>query len=191
MVWGRHRLPGLRGTPGASERVPGAPGMRRPDGTPSDDREGEGSEGGMLSYELVHRHLERAVRAAWGHLARARCAGQGLGHPVYQRAPESWTGATGLRPLYRQFVGSKFVCFDVVDEFRGVKNGWHGDTPCFRMLPIRYGGCLLRSSQYGGTDAASGEGQSSIWCLLISAQKYPSFWSKRKTNYFHKDEKKE
>jgi len=31
-----------------------------------------------------------------------------------------------------------------------------------RMLPMRYGGCLLRSSQYRGTGAASGEGQSSI-----------------------------
>jgi hypothetical protein len=29
------------------------------------------------------------------------------------------------------------------------------------MRPIGYGGCLLRSSQYTGTGAASGEGQSS------------------------------
>jgi hypothetical protein len=34
-------------------------------------------------------------------------------------------------------------------------------------VPINYGGCLLRSSQYVGTGAASREGQSSI---IISAK---------------------
>jgi hypothetical protein len=29
-------------------------------------------------------------------------------------------------------------------------------------VPIKYGGCLLRSSQYTSTGAASGEGQSSM-----------------------------
>jgi hypothetical protein len=33
------------------------------------------------------------------------------------------------------------------------------------MLPIRYGGCLLRSTQCSGTGAASREGQSSAIIL--------------------------
>ena len=64
MVWERRYLSDLRCIPGAPERVLGAPGMRWPDGTPSQDREGEGSEGGMLSYETVHGRLVWVVRAA-------------------------------------------------------------------------------------------------------------------------------
>ena len=82
------------------------------------------------------------------------------------------------------------MCFDVFNEFRGVKNGWHGDTPCLRMLPIGYGGCLLRSIQYGGTGAASGEGQSSM-CVLSSLQEsIPHHGAKEKLIVFIKIRKK-
>src|SRR3989442_11185853 len=95
------------------------------------------------------------------------CTGQVLGDLVHQRVPEPRTGSAWLGPLYSNLVCSKFMCVDIFDKFRVVKNGWHGNTPCPRMLPIKYGGCLLRSTQYGGTGAASREGQSSV-CVLSS-----------------------
>jgi len=165
---------GARVPPGALERVPGAPGDETVGVVLSDDRQSEGREGGIFPCEPVHGCLERTVHATRGRLARARCVGQVPGDPVREQAPESWTGVACLGALYSQFVWRRFVYCDVFDEFRGVKNGWHGDTPCLRMLPIGYGGCLLRSSQYGGTDAASGEGQSSIVSFLISVSKYPT-----------------
>ena len=150
----------LVGPPGAPERVSGAPGMRRPDAALSDGREGEDRDPRVLQYEPVHGCLKRVVRAARVHLPLIRHRGQVLGHLVRQCAPESWMGSACTGLLYM-----KIMCFDLFDAFRGVKNGWHGDTPCLRMLPIGYGGCLLRSIQYGGTGAASGEGQSSIGVL--------------------------
>ena len=83
----------------------------------SDDREGQESEGWVLPYEPVHRCLEWVARAARGCLPRVWHRGQVLGDPVRQRAPESRTGSAWLGPLY-----SKVICFDVFDEFRGVKN---------------------------------------------------------------------
>ena len=144
----------------------------------------------MLPYEPVHGDLERAGHAARRCLSHTWRMGQVLGDLVRERAPEPRTGSAWLGPIYSQFVYSKLMSFNVFDEFWGVKNGWHGDTPCLRMLPIGYGGCLLRSSQYRGTGAASGEGQSSISCFIISERKYRSWHIKRKTNCFHKNEKK-
>ena len=115
--------------------------------TPPDDGEGEDREGWMLPCEPVHGCLKRAGHATQRRLAHAWCMSQVRGDPMCQRAPESRTGSAWLGPLYAKIVCSQFVCFDIFDAFRGVKNGWHGDTPCSRMLPVW--GCLLRSSQYG------------------------------------------
>ena len=180
------------GAPGAAERVPGAPGTRRqmPRDQTSDDSEDQGSEGWVLSYEQVHGGLERTWRATRGRLARAWRMGQVLGQPVYQRAPESRTGSAWLGLLYRQSVWSQFVCFDIFDAFRGVKNGWHSDTPCPRMLPIQVWGLPL-----------AGQPVRRYWCgveggtvlsvrFIIAVRKYPSSHFKNKTNYFHKDERK-
>src|SRR5712692_4615622 len=110
----------------------------------------------MLPCESVHGCLYLGT----GDRAKGRRAVMPVDvwprYMLHQCTPESWMGSARLGPLYSQSVWSQFVCFDVFNEFRGVKNGWHGDTPCLRMLPIGYGGCLLRSIQYGGTGAASG-----------------------------------
>jgi hypothetical protein len=76
----RHRLHGLRCAPGAPERVSGASGMRQLDASPSHDREGEGSEGWMLTYKPVHGGFERAYHAARGRLARVWRVDQVRGH---------------------------------------------------------------------------------------------------------------
>ena len=93
--------------------MPGAPGMRRPDAALSDDREGQDSEGWVLSYEPVHGCLKRAVRATQRRLAHAWRAGHELGDLVRERAPESRMGSARLGPLYSKLVYSQFVCFDV------------------------------------------------------------------------------
>src|SRR5262245_9000004 len=70
-----------------------------------------------------------------------RRRGQVRDDPVRQRAPESQTRAACLRHLY-----SKVACFDMFNlEFRGINDDRHSVPPCPRMLPIWYGGCLLRS----------------------------------------------
>ena len=157
----------------------------------SEDREDQGSEGWVLPHEPVHGGLKRAGRAIRGRLARAWRRGQGLSQPVYQRAPESLTGSAWLGLLYCQSVWSQFVCFDIFDAFRGVKNGWHGHTPCPRMLPIQVWGLPL-----------AGQPVRRYWCgveggtvlsvrFIIAVRKYASSQFKNKTNYFHRDKKKE
>jgi hypothetical protein len=108
---------------------------------PSDDRESIERNGWAFPYKPVHGSLERVAHMAQGcvSLTGDRC--QGRGNPVRQRAPESRTGSAWLGLLY-----SKVVCVNVFKlEFRGVYKRRHDNTPCPRMLPIRYGGCLLRS----------------------------------------------
>jgi hypothetical protein len=105
---------------------------------PSDERKGIDREGRGLPYEPVHGCLDWPARAA------RRCRGQVPGDRVRQRAPESWTGSAYLGPLESFYC--KVVCFDVFTQFRGVHNRRHDITPCPRMLPIGYGGCLLRST---------------------------------------------
>ena len=119
----RRRYPVLRGRSGGC--------------APSDERKGIDREGRGLPYEPVHGCLDWPARAA------RRCRGQVRGDRVRQRAPEAWMGSAwlGQLSLYR-----KVVCFDVFTQFRGVHNRRHDITPCPRMLPIGYGGCLLRST---------------------------------------------
>jgi hypothetical protein len=105
---------------------------------PSDERKGIDREGRGLPYEPVHGCLDWPARAA------RRCRAQVRGDCVRQRAPESWTGSAYLGPL-ESFYG-KVVCFDVFTQCRGVHHRRHDITPCPSMLPIGYGGCLLRST---------------------------------------------
>ena len=129
-----------------------------------DDREGIGSEGRVFAYQPIHGGLKRAAHRAHVRVPLTARRGHVLSDLVGQRAPEARTGTTRLTPLDRLY--RKVVCFNVFNfEFRGVHNRRHDNTPCPRMLPIEYGGCLLRSNQCRGTGAASREGQSSTTSL--------------------------
>src|SRR5262245_26859916 len=95
----------------------------------------------MLPYEPVDGCLEWVAHTARRRMPLTRRRGQIRGDPVRQRAPESRTGPARLGHLY-----SKVVCFNVFNlEFMGINDSGHGVPPWPRMLPIRYGGCLLRS----------------------------------------------
>ena len=143
---------------------------------PSDERKGIDREGRGLPYEPVHGCLDWPARAA------RRCRGQVRGDRVRQRAPESWTGSAYLGPL-ESFYG-KVVCFDVFTQCRGVHHRRHDMTPCPRMRPIAYGGCLLRSTASTQKQrAASREGQSST--IIICQRNYDAQRQRRKTNCFH------
>jgi len=185
---------GLCCAPGARERVPSAPGTRRrvPRGQMSDDREGEGSEGWVLPCEPVHGCLERAIRAARRRLPLTWRMGQVRGDPVCERAPESRTGSAGVGLLYSQSVWGQFVYFDVFDEFRGVKNRWHGDTPCLRMLPIHKVWGLPPAEQPVHRHwCGVGRGTVLNGVCIISTREYRLSQWKRKTHCFHTDQKKE
>src|SRR5215813_12938829 len=95
----------------------------------------------MLLYEPIHGCLELPGPAARRRLLLTWHSGQVHGDPLHQRAPESRAGSACLRRLY-----SKVVCFDVFKlKLMGIYDSWHSVPPCPRMLPIQYGGCLLRS----------------------------------------------
>ena len=118
-------------------------GTRRLGAVPSDNREGEESEGEMLPYELVHGCLARPVRAARRRVPLMGYIGEVLGDPVCQRAPGSWTGSAWLGRLY-----SQFVCFNGFNQFRGVYNRRHDHPPCPRMLPMRMGAASCGARPY-------------------------------------------
>ena len=132
-------------------------GVKATDATLSDESEGVERDRWVFPCEPVHGCLERVVHPGRGRLPRAWRAGHVPNQPVGQ-GPQTPV----MRVTYLWLLCGEVRRFDVFNEFRRGKNQWHGDTPCPRMLPMWHGGCLLRSSQYAGTGAASGEGQSSV-----------------------------
>jgi hypothetical protein len=89
------------------------------DGASLDHREGIGSEGRVLPYEPVHGGLKWAAHTAHRCVPLMSCRGQICGDPVYQHAPESWTGLACRGPFfYRKVIG-----FDVFNlEFMGLSD---------------------------------------------------------------------
>jgi hypothetical protein len=112
--------------------------------TLSDESERIDSEIRVLTNEPVHGCLVWVAHVADAFVPCRWRRGEVPSDLMHQRAPESRTGSVWLRSrcsLYR-----KVVYFNVFNQFRGVHNRRHNMTPCPRMLPIVYGGCLLRST---------------------------------------------
>src|SRR5712691_4264346 len=86
------------------------------------------------------------MRVARRRVLRTRRRGEVPSDRMRQRAPESRRGSAWLGPLDSLY--RKDVCFNVFNEFMGVKNGWHGDTPCPKMLPMRMGAASCGAGQY-------------------------------------------
>ena len=130
------------GPPGAPETCFGAP--------------GRGGRCRAIRRSRGHRQKGTGapVRAGpWGSRTGRRALHEGACHsrgvgvryvviPCASVAPESRTGSACLGPfsIVRSCVSTCSISSSGVSMTDG-----HGVPPCPRMLPIRYGGCLLRS----------------------------------------------